>query len=68
MMDQPPPEPYVRPAADVPDDWHIAVRMLPDGSVVIRCRIVPLAVPLDWRHRAPEVSIDAPMCPRCLAI
>jgi hypothetical protein len=66
-MDQRPHQPYVRKNGAVPDEWHVAVRVLPEGSVIIRCRIVPLAHPLDWRQLAPEVSIDAPMCTGCLA-
>jgi hypothetical protein len=66
-MDQPPPEPYVRHVGELPEDWHIAVRVLPEGSVIVRCRLVPLAVPLQWRRRAPEMSIDAAACPRCVS-
>jgi hypothetical protein len=67
-MDQPPPEPYVRHDDDTNTDWHIAVRVLPDGKVVIRCRIVPLTAPLDWRLAPPEISIDENACPRCLRL
>jgi hypothetical protein len=67
-MDRPPPEPYVRHDGDVDRDWHIAVRVLPDGRAIIRCRIVPLAQPLDWRLFPPEASVDEVMCPSCLVV
>jgi hypothetical protein len=67
-MDLAPPEPYVRHDSNVDADWHIAVRILPDGKVIVRCRIVPLSRPLDWRQLPPETSIDEVMCTRCLLI
>ena len=67
-MDRPPPEPYVRHDRGTNSAWHIAREVLPDGRVTVRCRIYPLAHPLDWRAHPPEISIDALMCPRCVRI
>jgi hypothetical protein len=61
-----PPEPYVRQARAGGREWHIASRLLEDGSVMIRCQTAPLAPTLDWRTFAPEGSVDATLCPLCL--
>ena len=63
-LDQPPPGPYVR-ARDAACEWHIAVRVLIDDSIVIRCRFASLSPPLEWRSTAPETSVDAVMCRLC---
>lgn len=67
-LDRPPPDPYVRDPRDTEREWHIAVRVLGDGSVVLRCQLVPLHAPLEWRSDPPEISLDAVMCPRCLIV
>lgn len=67
-LDRPPPEPYVRDPLAAGHEWHIAVRVLVNDSVVLRCRLVPLHPPLEWRSDPPEISIDAFMCPRCLIV
>jgi hypothetical protein len=61
-------QPYVRQVRLRDGDWHIAVRVLEDGSVTVRCQVEPLAPPLDWRMRAPEASVDATTCRLCLAL
>lgn len=67
-LDRPPPDPYVRDPRDADREWHIAVRVLADGSVILRCRLVPLPTPVEWRPDPPEISVGAVMCPRCLIV
>lgn len=67
-LDRPPPDPYIRDPRAASRAWHIAVRVLGDGSVVLRCRIVPMPVPHQWRSDPPEISIDTVTCPLCLIV
>lgn len=67
-LDQPPRDPYVRQAREN-GVWHLAVRVLPLGQVVIRCRAVPLAPPLAWCGAPPDLPHDdaGTVCPRCVS-
>jgi len=71
VLDADPPQPYVRedvPSAVIDDHWHVAVRVVSSGAVIVRCRLAPLHEPVEWRTLAPEVSLDAPMCRTCLLV
>ena len=67
-LDRPPPDPYVRDLLHSDREWHIAVHVRGDDSVILRCGRVPLHPPIEWRADPPEISIDAVMCPRCLIV
>ena len=72
-LDDGPPEPYVREIRRVRDTgnhaepWHIAIRVLTTGRVLIRCQLDPLAPRLEWSSIPPEASLDEVMCPQCLS-